>query len=440
MGPDRRGPHRAPAMEHSPSTSDIEHTLGIDSTARHGRRLRRWLLLGALVVAALASVAVWRVSLRTQGPAFKTQAATQGALVVTVTATGTLQPINQVDVGSELSGIVQSVAVDYNARVKAGQVLARLDTAKQEAQVLQSQAAVRSADARVKDAEATVEETRLKLERMRMLVGTRAVSEQDLSAADAAHKRAVAQEAVARSDANKARAALNADEITLNKMAIRAPIAGIVLRRSVEPGQTVAASLQAPVLFTLADDLRRMQISVAVDEADVGKVQAGQGATFTVDAWPERAFPARVTEVRYAPQTVAGVVTYETLLAVDNSALLLRPGMTATAEITVASLADALLVPNAALRFTPPETALNGTRSGSGWMQSLLGRRQRPEQPAQRPPAEPKGGRRTVWTLRDGQPVSIRVQVGATDGQWTQVLSGEVTPGTPLLVDLEAAR
>ena len=424
-------------MEHSQPAPGIKKVLGLDST-RHSRRWR-WLALGLLLAVAAGGLAAWRLTAKSQGPSFKTEAVTQGRLVVTVTATGTIQPITQVDVSSELSGILKSVSADFNNRVQAGQVLASLDTAKQEAQVLQSRAALESARAHQLQAQATLEETRLQLERIRALVPSRVVSERDLVAAEAAYKRAQASIEVARADAAKADAVLNAEQISLSKMVIRSPIAGIVLRRTAEPGQTVASSLQAPVLFTIADDLAHMQIGVAVDEADVGHVRKGQAATFSVDAYPERTFGAKVTEVRYAPQTVAGVVTYETLLAVDNRELLLRPGMTATAVVTVATLREALLIPNAALRFTPPAAQENGGQSG-GLLRAILPGRRRPV--ADRPPAnaETKGPRRVVWVLRGDRPRPIPVKIGATDGKRTQVLSGEVTPGMALLVDVAQKR
>jgi len=421
-------------MEHSSPAPGIKDVLGLDRATQRGRRWR-WLALGLLLLATAGGLAGWHFSARSTEPAFKTEPATQGDLIVNVSATGTIQPVVQVDVGTELSGVIRTIRADYNARVTEGQVLATLDSAKQKAQVLQSQAALEGAQAQLLSAKATTEQTRLQLQRLRSLTSTNVVSTHDLQAAEADYHRAVAQQEVARADEDRAKANLHADRITLAKMVIHAPISGIVLRRNVEVGQTVAASLQAPVLFTLADDLRRMQISVAVDEADVGKVRKDQEATFTVDAYPDHTFPARVTEVRFAPQTVAGVVTYEALLAVDNRELLLRPGMTATATITTAHHHDALLVPNAALRFTPPKPEAAG--QGRGWFSMLFGRRHRAERQPLAPP--PKGPQRTVWTLRDGNPRPVRLTVGATDGHQTQVLGGKLEPGQALLVDLAAA-
>jgi HlyD family secretion protein len=212
---------------------------------------------------------------------------------------------------------------------------------------------------------------------------------------------------------------------------IRSPINGVVLSRTVEPGQTVAASLQAPVLFTLAEDLTRMELRVNVDEADVGQVADGQEASFSVDAWPDRTFSARVTQVRLGAKTLAGVVTYETVLSVDNADGLLRPGMTATADITVRSVRDVLMVPNAALRFSPPAPRKEAAPSG-GLLRALIAM----PRFAQRP----KDGRapsraQRLWVLRDGKPAEVPVTTGASDGAWTEVTSGEIAPGTALIVD-----
>ena len=211
------------------------------------------------------------------------------------------------------------------------------------------------------------------------------------------------------------------------------PIDGIVLKRSIEPGQTVAASFQAPVLFTLAEDLTKMELHVDIDEADVGQVQVGQSASFTVDAYPDRRFPGKILKVYNAPQVVQDVVTYEAILAVDNSAQLLRPGMTATADITVKSVKDALLVPNAALRFTPPaaEDSRDSNRSlfpGPPLPEKDLSRAILPGQAQQR-----------VWTLEAGRPAMVPLTIGVTDGRMTEVVEGDLAAGMPLLVDVVRA-
>ena len=417
------------------SPSDVSEVIG---RSPRGRRARILLSLAVLAAAGLIAL-IWGLGhgARDQGARFKTQAVSRGDLAVRVTATGTLEPVNQVDVGTEVSGTIESVLVDYNDRVRQGDVLARLDTAQLEARHRQSQAALALAHARVQDAEATLTETGNKLRRTKDLIAKRLSSPEELDSAEAAAARAEAALAVARAQVDQAQAEVDANRRVLDKAVIHSPIDGIVLERQVEPGQTVAASLQTPVLFTIAENLAQMELHVDVDEADVGQVAEGQEAEFTVDAYPDRRFPARIVQVRFAPKTVEGVVTYETLLSVDNAKLLLRPGMTATAEILVEELKDALLVPNAALRFSPPrDTGAPGgehARSGSGGLVGMLLPR--------RPPTEKhgdestKGSRQRVWVLREGRPEAVEIRTGATNGILTQVLEGPLAVGNQVLVD-----
>jgi len=261
-------------------------------------------------------------------------------------------------------------------------------------------------------------------------------SQSDLDAALAALHRAKAIEATARAQVAQAQATLEADETDLSKAVILSPINGIVLVRNVEPGQTVAASFQAPVLFTLAEDLTHMELHVDIDEADVGQVAEGQEAVFSVDAHPERTFPAQVTQVRYGSQTVNGVVTYKTVLNVDNTDLSLRPGMTATADITVKKVENAVLVPNTALRFLPPIKEKESPSDGGGLINKLLPRRHRsPSKLRKDTTVETRV--QDVWTLRDGKLLAIAVRIGATDGRMTEVTSGDIEPGMPLVIDIK---
>jgi len=364
---------------------------------------------------------------------YKTAEVQRANLTMTVTATGTLEPVNQVDVGSELSGIIDSVEVDYNERVEFGQVLARLDTDALEAEVLQSKAALEAAQANVLVTQATVLETSLKSQRYKELAVKKMGSQEDVDSSLAAHERARAEEASAKAQVAEARAKLGADQTSLAKAVIHSPIDGLVLVRDVEPGQTVAATFQAPVLFTLAEDLAKMELHVDVDEADVGLVAAGQTAHFTVDAYPERTFPARITQVRYGSSTVDGVVTYETVLNVDNSDLSLRPGMTATADITVKRIENALLVPNGALRFTPP--IQKKPRSSASFISQLTRRGPPRSASKKRTAAGNNNNQQRVWILRDGRPADVAITIGATDGIMTEVLKGDVEPGTALIVE-----
>ncbi|MGH9888053.1 MAG: efflux RND transporter periplasmic adaptor subunit, partial [bacterium] len=304
----------------SGESRDIADVLGLGKAAGLGAGRSRllWIGGGALLVLLLAFALFGRGGDKIR---YSTVAAKRGDITVTVTATGTLQPTVQVDVGSELSGTIRSVEVDFNDAVKVGQVLANLDTTRLDAQVLQSKAAVESAQAKLVQAQATVSEAESQLARLlrvREISGGKVPSQSELDTANASALRATSEVASARAAVAQAKATLDTQLTDLSKAAIRSPVDGLVLVRSAEPGQTVAASLQAPVLFTLAQDLTHMELQVSVDEADVGQVSEGQHATFKVDAWPDREFSARVAQVRFGASTVEGVVTYETILEVDN--------------------------------------------------------------------------------------------------------------------------
>jgi HlyD family secretion protein len=420
--------------------SDIARILEVDQPHGHGKRLKRWGVVFLLVIVVLAGVVIWRTSRKSDLTQFKTEEVKRGNLTVIVTATGTLKPTNTVDVGSELSGTVKSVEVDYNSKVKIDQVLAKLDTTKLEATLTQSRASLESAKAKVLQVQATVAETHAKLsqyQRVRELSNGKVPSQSEMDAAEAAFERAKADEASAKAAVSQAEATVKANETDLSKSVIRSPINGIVLARSIEPGQTVAASFQAPVLFTLAEDLSKMELHVNVDEADIGKVHEGQKATFSVAAYPNRTFEARITQARFGSSTTSGVVTYETVLKVDNSDLSLRPGMTATADITVKKVENAILVPSAALRFMPPIHEEKKMPSGS-LVVSLL---PRPPRSASKQGENVSANKKhqRVWILKDGQLSSILLTIGSTDGSMTEVLAGDIKPGMAVVVDTLSA-
>ncbi len=416
---------------------DLEVARNIGLTQGAARPRRRWPWALATVVAMLVLGGWWwRGGGNAEQIGFKMAEAHRGDLTIKVTATGQLQPVTQVDVGTEVSGTIQSVEADFNDRVKRGQVLAKLDPDQSQAKERQSAAALTLAKAQIDEAQATVSETANKLRRTRDLIAKRLSSPEELDTVSAAAERAAAALAVARAKVAQAQAQLDADRRTLEKTVIRSPIDGIVLKRDVEPGQTVAASLQTPLLFTLAENLTQMELKVNVDEADVGQVAQGQTAVFTVDAYARRTFPATITQVRFAPETVNGVVTFGALLAVDNADLSLRPGMTATADILVREEHDLLLVPNAALRFSPPTQQTQ--KRDTNLLSMLLPRAPRDTKPKPKPASagtSGQGGR--VWILRDGAPVSVEVETGITDGAMTQVLDGKLEPGARVLVDIE---
>jgi len=420
--------------------SDIAETLGMHHSPMFSKRLKQYLVIALVAILAVAAVIIWKTAGKTNVPQYKTEQVRRGDLTVIVTATGTLQPTNTVSVGSELSGIIKSVEVNYNDRVKIGQVLARLDTLKLEAQLTQSKAALESAKAKVLQTQATVAETRAKLsqlQKVKELSNGKVPSQSEMDAAEAAFERAKADAASATAVVSQSQATLQANETDLSKSVIRSPINGIVLTRSIDPGQTVAASFQAPVLFTLAEDLTQMELHVDVDEADVGQVKEGQEATFTVDAYSDRIFPARITQVRYGSGTVAGVVTYETVLKVDNSDLSLRPGLTATADITVKKVENVILVPNAALRFTPTVQEEETASSGGSLISKLMPRP--PGDSKVREEASDNKKQQQVWVLRNGQSVAIPVNTGSTDGIMTEITSSDVEPGMELIVNTVSA-
>jgi HlyD family secretion protein len=417
---------------------DIDALLGLKPSSTPGlrealaRRWKAWLIVAVLAVAAAVSVyALFGRSSNTVR--YVTEPVTRSDLHVTVTATGSIQPTSQVEVSSELSGTIRRVFVDYNSMVKAGQVVAELDTDKFMANLDSSRAKLNAAKASVATAEVTVGEMTREYARKKTLAAAKYVSPQDLETAKAIYDRAVAALISAKAEVGVAAADVTLNESNLNKTRILSPIDGIVLKRNVDPGQTVAASFQAPVLFTIAEDLRRMEVQVDVDEADVGKVQEGQLASFSVDAYPDRRFPAVIRELRYASETVQGVVTYKAVLTVENAEMLLRPGMTATAEIGVQDVTGALLVSNAALRFTPPAQPV--AQSG-GLLKRLM-----PGMPQFRPASQREAGgpSRAVWMLRDGVPVAVPVTVGASDGKRTEILQGEIGEGSAVIVDTAAA-
>ncbi len=415
--------------------SEIARTLNFGKSADNPRRIRKWVI--AIILAAVASLgfSVFLKSSRSSEVVqYKTQEVLRGDLTVIVTATGTLQPTNKVDVSSELSGIIKTVEVDYNSKVKFGQPLAKLDTSKLEAQVTQSRAALESSKAKVLETQATVRETRSKLaqlKKVRELSGNKVPSQTEIDAAEAALDRALADVASTKAAVSQAQATLDANLTDLSKAVIRSPVNGIVLTRKVEPGQIVAATLDPPVLFKLAEDLTKMELHVDVDEADVGHIQEGQTATFSVAAYPNRTYDARIVQARFGSTTTSGVVTYETVLEVDNQDLSLRPGMTATADIVVKKVEKALLVPSTALRYTPP--AQPEKKSSDGLISTLL-----PHPPisgTQLSEDAASKKQQRVWTPRKGQLVALPVTVGSTNGAMTEILTGEIQPGIQVVVD-----
>lgn len=414
----------APVARTATTSDEIARTL---ASAGKGRGWRRLVWFG--VVASLAAGG-WFYSqqgAKTAVTRYDTEAIIRATLTVTVTATGTVQPTTEVEISSELSGTLVEVAVDFNDAVAVGQVLARLDDTKLKAQLLNAEAARTAARARLVQAEATATETQANYLQQQELDERGVTARIAIVGAKAAFDRAAAAVDIARADLSLAEANLTLQQVDTAKAEIRSPIKGIVMNRTAEVGQTVASSLSAPVLFTLAEDLKRMELQVDIDEADIGKVAVGDLASFTVEAYQGRAFPAQITEVRFAPETTEGVVTYKAILSVENPDQALRPGMTATAAITVAEVADTLQLPNTALRYAPPQAAGSSGGNRPGLLGLILPSRGGDDV------GKPTG--KSVWVLRGGTPVEVAVTLGESDGRMTAVTSDDLAAGDLAITD-----
>jgi HlyD family secretion protein len=422
------------------------------------RPVRKWLLIAA-ALALLGGGAWFYLTTRKQEngkPEYITATAKTGRISLIVTAAGNLAPTNQVIIGSELSGTIDEVYVDTNDLVKKDQPLAKLDTTKLDQQTERGRAALLVAKARVHLAQATLEEAKAALARqqeLHKLSDGRTPSRATMETSRATVARAEAELESAHASVAGAEAEVRAFERDLQLAVIRSPVDGVVLARSVEVGQTVAASFTAPTLFTIAEDLGKMELLVSVSEADIGRVESGQTATFSVDAWPTRNYTATVKKVAFGSNNnqtggsgsnnnaaaSTGVVTYSAELEVANDDLSLRPGMTATVDIAIVDKRDILVVPNSALRFDPVAAAGIGRPDDSKrtLVQSLSpggGRRWRGA-----PPPKP-GSTNTeprVWTLHNGEPVEIKVTPGITDGRTTEITAGDLTADTPVIISIK---
>lgn len=429
----------------------LDDFLGAPATRPWWRRPTS--IVGAIVI-VVALLLLSRCFASEEEGGYATQKVRRGDLQVTVSATGNLQPTSQVEVGSEQSGLITEVYVDNNDRVTRGQPLARLDPQRLQDAVTQAQAGLSSAQAQVATAEASAALARANLARQEEVYrvsGGRVPSETELDSARAQNRQGQASVRSAQAQVAQARAQLSQAQFNLSRATIFSPVTGVVLSRSIDPGQTVAASFNAPVLFNIAEDLSEMKLEVRVDEADVGQVREGQRATFTVDAYPGRTFDARVSRVDVganasgstgsssssgssAASGTGSVVAYTAVLLVDNPDLLLRPGMTATADIVTSERENVLLVPNAALRFNPNQDAQAGQQGG---ITSVLvprgGRRGRGNRPT-REVGIGAGSRQTVYvTGEDGNPRAIQVVVGQSDGSRTEITGGDLQEGMEVI-------
>ena len=378
--------------------------------------IRRSLL--ALLALGVAGAAIWWLMPQKISPEnrYVTAPLERGPITQIVSANGTLNPVKLVNVGSQVSGIVRKLYADFNDQVKAGQILLELDPSLLQAQLQQSAA-------NVSNAKASLELALANETRMNTLYAQEYVSHQELDTAVQALKSAQAQLAVAEAQAER-------DRTNLAYTVIRSPVSGVVVSRLVDVGQTVAASFQTPTLFTIAQDLSKMQIDSSYAEADVGSIRVGQQTTFRVDAFPERSFSGEVRQVRLNPTTQQNVVTYDVVISVDNADQVLMPGMTAYVSIIIAQRKDALLVPNAALRFRPGET-----KSGPGKPEGNGKTPARKEGRGKGKGAADSGNMGTVYVLENGQIKPIRIAVGITDNRFTEVLGGDLKEGALVIVE-----
>jgi HlyD family secretion protein len=394
---------------------EVVKTLGTDGRGR-GRSRVVWVL----VATTLLGLSGWGVQhfmaqrAEAMKPRFESAQVKRGDIQVVISATGTLKGLNTVEVGAEVSGRITRVFVDFNDSVKRGQVLAEIDPEQLTASLEEAKAQLAAAQASIAQAKATLVESEQSAARAEQQSKQGLVSQRELESAVAARERARAQLASSTASATVANATLKSSKSRLEKTQILSPIDGIVLSRLVESGQTVTAGFTTPVLFKLAEDLKQMSLYVYIDEADIGRAREGQRASFTVDAYPERSFPSKLVSLRNEPKEDQNVVSYEAVLSVDNSELLLRPGMTATATIVADERKDVLAVPNAALRFTPPNQPPDLTRM------------------------EPNEKR--VWMLEGDKPSARGVKTGASDGQFSELLGGELKEGESVLTDVVEQR
>ncbi|MGC6328534.1 efflux RND transporter periplasmic adaptor subunit [Rhizorhabdus sp. FW153] len=430
---------------------DLDDFLGVEPSSPRATLFRR---IGIGLAVLVVVIILWRLFVGGDDKvAYATRPVERGDLTVVVSATGNLAPTNQVEVGSEQSGTVMDVYVDNNDVVKNGQLLAKIDPQRLEDAVVQARAALASAQASVQQAEATEQQSRATLRRQEQvwkLSGGKVPSATELDVARADLARATAGIATARASVEQARASLSSAEVALSRAYIRSPVNGQVLSRSIEPGQTVAASFNAPVLFTIAQDLRQMRLEVKVDEADVGQVKKGQKASFTVDAFPGRTFPATIERVDVGANatssgssssstttttaTTSGVVSYTARLTVDNANGLLRPGMTATADIVTSEKKGALLIPVAALRFTPDAKA--GASSGGGLTSVLAPRPMRRGGGGSREATIGRGSKQTVYVVSGSgdAPKPVEVVIGESNGSQAEVIGGDLKPGMQVVI------
>lgn len=403
-------------MTSSPQT--IEKTLGLGTSAKRPIKKYLW-FLGLFLLIAGAGVWGWIKNADDKKITYITTPLEIKTLTTSVSATGNIEPTNTVDVGIEVSGTISDVLVDYNDQVDAGQVMARLDTTKLHSKVVSSKASLAGSQASISEAKATLKNAQNEWGRVHSMytaTGGNYPSKQEMDNTSTAVEKAKAQLAVAIAQSDQATAGLNANEDDLRKAVVVSPVNGIVLERKIEPGQTVVASMQTPILFKIAEDLTKMRVIVSVDEADVGEVKENQKVQFSVDAYPARQFDGKITQLRMNSAIVNGVVTYEAVVEVPNTDLLLRPGMTANASIITGTFKNVPVIPNAGLRFTPPVSD-KADKKKHAVDQEEIGK--------------------YVWVLKNKTPTKIKVTIGQSDGIKSIVRGSSLKIGDLIITGVE---
>lgn len=367
------------------------------------------IIIGIVIFLMIVAGLLFYLKNNVQTPQYTTEKADRGDIRAVVAATGTVNAVTTVSVGTQVSGTIQQIYVDFNSPVKKGQALAQIDPAPFEAQVAQAKANLMLAAANLEKSKVAVRDTILTYDRNKVLYGKNFISKSDLDSSETGYLSAQAQIKASEAQVEQARAALSLAQTNLHYTRIASPVNGTVISRSIDVGQTVAASFQTPTLFSIAQDLTKMQIKASIDEADIGRIQLGQPVTFTVDAYPEITFKGNISEIRNSPTTVQNVVTYDVMVNVDNPDLNLKPGMTANVSIIVADKKRIMRVPNAALRVKVDDKQLSAKA--------------------------PKGP--GVWILENKQPKRVALKLGISDNKYTEVLSGNLKENAAIIVEVK---
>lgn len=399
------------------SSESIKQTLGLNTPS--SSPMKKYLPFFFILLAILAGGWFWINHAKKETIHYITAPLERKDLTTTVSATGNLEPTNTIDVGIEVSGTISDVLVDYNDRVKVGQIMARIDTTRLSSNVTSAEAALKRSQANVSVAKASLENAQNEWERVHKMytsTGGNYPSKQAVDEADNALLSAKASVAAAIAQTEQSQAELAIGKDNLRKAVVVSPIDGIVLNRKVEPGQTVVAAMQTPVLFTMAKNLNTMKVIVSVDEADIGEVKEHQNVSFSVDAYPNQTFKGVITQLRLNSKILNGVVTYDAVVEVPNDDLRLRPGMTATAQIITGILHDKLTIPNAALRFTPPKDK---------------------NAPSQKTKEGINTDGKSVWVLRHNKPIKIDVTAGKSDGISTAIVANDLKSNDTVIIGID---